>query len=179
MGETISPTEGANSEPTPTPNAVSFTKDQVDSAAAAARREAEAKFKEVNDRLITFEAKEKERAELEMTDLEKANSTIATKDEEIADLNSYKDKWTLHEESLKAIIEEEIKDFSDDDKSLVTSLPLDKQMMMVGKLKTPSAAPEGASKLVGDQSNPTKEAILAMPNGPEKDAKWRKFRLSG
>ena len=126
-------------EPTVIPPAPTYTKEEVDSAAANARREAESKLSESQKRLDALEAKEKERLELEMTELEKA----------LAEVEEFKSKLEASElsasdskEKLDAIdakesekVEEASKDLTDNQKKIVEALPLYDKMTAIAEFK--------------------------------------------
>ena len=139
---TPEPTPGANGEPTPKPVAVdSFTKEQVDKAAANARREAESKLTEAQERLAAFEAKEKERLDAELSEIDKVKKQH---EETLAQLEIHKkdSEWRTAWELKEAeAIEKDMEELDDDTKELIVSLPLEKRRAAVSKFKASSASP--------------------------------------
>jgi len=66
---------------------------------------------------------------------------LEEKDGEIQSLKVYKDRQEEWEHREMEKIEKAMENLSDDDKELVTSLPLDKRMIMIGKLSNEEIKP--------------------------------------
>lgn len=118
---------------------VVLTQADVDRAAAGARKEAEAKLKESNERLIALEAKEKERADAELTEVERLKNSLTEKEEQITGLTSentgYKEAEEKRKTALAEKVEEEMKDLTDEQKASVELMPLDGQLGLIAQFK--------------------------------------------
>lgn len=81
---------------------------------------------------------ERKRKEEELDEIDKYKSKITEHESEIESLKPYRERWETYEAGLKEKIEHEIESFSDEDRELVLSVPLEKQMSMIHKLKPPT-----------------------------------------
>jgi len=138
---------GANGENPPVQPPVTTPQVDVDKIAAAARREAEGKLKEVTDRLAAFEAKEKERADAELTETERLKKELAEKDTKLGDYESkvktYEEQEEARKQELLAKVDKELEGLSEEQKALVEKMPLDGKLILIAQLKTVTPAPVG------------------------------------
>ncbi len=125
---------------------VTYSKADVDSAAASARRDADAKFKEVNERLIAFEAKEKERLDAELTEVELLKKQIGEHGENLKAISTERDGYkTQIEEAEKQMaekVEKEKEGLTDKQKTLIDDLPLSKRLDGITQFKQSTPLPK-------------------------------------
>jgi catalase len=145
---------GANGEQPPATPPVNYTKEQLDeaknSAAAAARRDAEAKLKETNERLAALEAEKKEREEAELSEVEKLKKL---NEESTGKLSEYETKLKAYEEAeekrkaeLLEKVEKEMEGLTDEQKATVNKMPLDGKLDLIDQLKNIKAGPGNWAK---------------------------------
>ena len=131
---------GKNPEEQPTPQ---FTKADVDSAAAAARREATAKLQEAQERLTALEAEKKEREEAELTELEKLKKQIGEYDEKFKavanERDTFKTKIEAINEQTATKAEKESEGLTDEQKAIIEALPLEKKLDAITQFKKVTA----------------------------------------
>lgn len=174
----------ANGEPVVTPPAAkTYTEEERNAAAAAARRESEAKLAENQKRLDELEAKEKERQDLELSELEKSQNQVSELTGQVEEYKVYKEKLSEYELVEAEKINKTMADgeLTEEQIARVNKLPLPDRSEMANDLiafKTVTP-PGGAGKYLGGPGDPTKEQILAMPDGQAKSNAWRKFRDAG
>jgi hypothetical protein len=140
---------GANGEIPPATPPVNYSKEQLDeaknSAAAAARREAEAKLAEQTTRLNELEAKIKESEDAKLTELERikkeADETKGKLTEYETQLKSYKEAEEKRKAALYDKVEKEMEGLDDAAKALVDQMPLDGKLDLINQLKNTKAGP--------------------------------------
>lgn len=145
------------------PTVKTFTQAEVDSAAAGARKEAEAKFKVADERLAVLEAQEKEREEAEMSETEKLKSQLLDKDKEI-ESHKINSNWRTQWETKEAeSIEKEMEDLTDNQKIIVNGLPLESRRLAVAEFKASSIEPSPSARKGGNIDGvPTLEECRAL-----------------
>lgn len=128
----------ANGTPSVQPPAT-YTKAELDSAAAGARKEAEAKLKEASERLTALEAKEKERIEAEMTEIEKLKKQIGDYEESNTSITTERDSLKAAidkiNEQMAEKVEKEMEGLSDEQKKVIQALPLEMQLDGISQFK--------------------------------------------
>lgn len=124
---------------------VNYSKADLDSAAASARRDADAKYKEANDRLVAFEAKEKERLDAELTEVELLKKQIGEYDENLKAISTEKDGYKAKieeaEKQMAEKVEKEKEGLTDKQKTLVDDLPLSKRLDGITQFKQSTPKP--------------------------------------
>jgi|GEM_PF-1941587 len=140
-----SATPGANGEITPVTPPVNYTKEQLDSAAAAARREADTKSKELQTRLDALEAQEEERKNADLSEvdrLKKQNDELTQSSTEKDNLiKGFNDKEETRKAALLKKVEIEMKDLDEGHKALIDQMPLDGKLDLIAQLKQQKAGP--------------------------------------
>jgi len=124
---------------TPDTPPVVYTKEHIDSAAAAARREAEAKLQEAQTRLSALEAKEAERKQAQMTELEKLQAErdeFRTKFEATtAENEKFKTDQEARDKKETEKITAAVEGLTESQKAIIEALPLYSRMDAVSEFK--------------------------------------------
>ena len=178
------PTPSVNGEPPETPPvAKTYSVEDVNRAAANARKEAEAKLKDSTDRLTILEAEQTKRDELELSEIDKLKKVNDEQTLEVDRLKAFETKDTERTAKLTESFDKKLEEseLTDEDKELFDGLPIDKKLSLLAKLTATPTTPiiPGSTGSYPGTTNPTKEKILAMKSGPEKSAEWRKYRDAG
>ena len=116
---------------------VETPEDLQNSLSAARRRETEAskKLEETTARLQALEAKEKEREEAELSEIDKARKALEDANKTIADLEAHK-QWRTEWETKEAeAITAEMDGLTDSQKGIVEALPLDQRRVAITEFK--------------------------------------------
>lgn len=137
MSEQNSPAPSATGDPgvqsPPKAPIAEVPQEVANSIAAAARREAEAKLAEANTRLAALEAKQKEREEAALAEQNKWQELAEKRQQEIAELVPFREKWTSWEAAEAARVEENMADLTDKQKEIVSALPLALRMPAISE----------------------------------------------
>ena len=139
----------ANPEPTPTPQVKQYTEDEIialkNSSAAQGRKDAEAKLKDANDRLIALEAKEKEREENELSEIELLKKKQQENDDKLTDLTAqntkYKEADEAREKQILEKVEKEMEELTEEQKASVDAMPLIGKLDLIAQFKTQTVKP--------------------------------------
>jgi len=165
MSETpVKPDVSGTPEPQPVPQ---YSKADIDAAAAAARRESEAKLAENQKRLDALEAKEKERVEAEMSEIEKLQAKIGEYETQfksaVEERDDYKSKIDAINDRLKEKVEKEVEGLTDDQKSIIDALPLERRLDAISQFKAvdPKSGNWGKGNITGAMSYEKVEEIKA------------------
>jgi hypothetical protein len=145
----------------------SFTQEDLDRVVAqrlTREREKYADYDEVKKRAETLEAEEKKRKEAELSENGKLKILLDEKESQILELSKHKkwrDEWNTAQGEK---INEAIKDFSEEDKDLVLSLPLEKRMAMVQKLSGAQniTGPNTGKMITSSDKVPTDKEYMEM-----------------
>lgn len=143
---------GGSSNDTPgtgnTGESKTFSQEEVNQIVAQRLQRESAKYSDYDQIKANYEklqAADKERQEAEMDEVEKLKAQSAEKDALIKDLQAHKEwreNWTKSETEA---IEKEMEGLSDEQKTLVRDLTLDKRRALIGQFKASAAQPKGAS----------------------------------
>lgn len=145
-------------EPTPpAPQAKTFTEDEKNSAAAAARKDAEAKLKVSEDRLVVLETEKKEREEAELSENEKLNKELGEvkDDRDFHKINTaWREEW---EKGEATAIEIEMKDLTENQKAVINNTPLAQKRLAIQEFKVSISTgnPDGSKGITSVEGVPT------------------------
>lgn len=153
--------------------APAITQAELDKVAAAARREAEAKLKETQERLAALEAEKKKREEAEMTELEKLKKEreelAQTLEERESKLKSYEEKLTAHEQAIQDRVEKQLEGLTDAQKSLIELLPLEKRLDAIAEFKQAAPAAGNWGKGTPPKEEEFKDRLLKAKSFSERE----------
>ncbi len=173
---------GVNEQNPPEQPPAQIPQAEIDRIAAAARREAEAKLKAAQERLDALEAEKKKRELEEMTELEKIQAERDELNKKLEgtseELEGYKVKVEAHETAVREKVDKETEGLTDNQKEIVSLLPLDKQLDAIAEYKAAVKKPGSWGKGSGPDGVLSIEEINQMRAAGDKrwTDEYRKYK---
>lgn len=141
-------TETTQTEETKSGKVVFETQEDFDSVIQnrlAKERSKYSDYEQTKAELEKLRQTQKEREEAEMSELQKAQKALEDTQNQVLELEQFRTKWAAHEEELGNQVEKASADLSEEQKELVSAVPLDKRMALINQLKASAKqAPDGA-----------------------------------
>ena len=138
--------------------------DAVISRRIAKEREKFKDYEDLKSELDKVRQEKKEREEKELTESEKLKQQLEEKESKIAELTLHKDWHDNWERQETEKIEKAMEGLAEEDIELVNSVPLEKRMKMIEKLKVPDSrpGPQTGKIYIDNKPVPTPEEAMKI-----------------